>query len=54
MWVVDGVNDYAGDIWNVVLVLELDDQRRILRDTRYYAQKSAPAEWRSQWVEALD
>jgi len=54
VWVVEGVNDYNGDVWNVVLILELDDQGRILRDTRYYGQRSEPAEWRSQWVEALE
>ena len=23
-WVIEGVNDYDGDVWNVVLILELD------------------------------
>lgn len=41
-WVIEGVNDYDGDVWNVVLILELDDDGRILRDTRYYGQRSAP------------
>ena len=54
VWVVEGVNDYDGDVWNVVLILELDDRGRILRDTRYYGQRSEPAEWRSQWVEPLE
>ena len=54
VWVVQGFNDYAGDIWEVVLIWELDDRGLILRDTRYYAQRSEPAEWRSQWVEPLD
>ena len=54
VWVIEGVNDYDGDVWRVVLILELDDQGRILRDTRYYAQTSEPAEWRSQWVDALE
>jgi hypothetical protein len=54
VWVVEGVNDYAGDVWNVVLIFELDSQGRILRDTRYYGQRSKPPEWRSQWVEALE
>ena len=25
VWVVEGVNDYDGDVWNVALILELDD-----------------------------
>jgi hypothetical protein len=53
-WVVEGVNDYDGDVWNVVLILELDEDGRILRDTRYYGQRSAPPEWRSRWVEPIE
>ncbi len=54
VWVIEGVNDYDGDIWHVALVWELDDEGLILRDTRYYAQRSEPPEWRAQWVEPLD
>jgi hypothetical protein len=53
-WVIEGVNDYDGDVWNVVLILELDPDGLILRDTRYYAPHSAPPEWRSRWVEPLE
>jgi hypothetical protein len=53
-WVVEGVNDYDGDVWNVVLILELDENGRILRDTRYYGQRSSPPEWRSRWVEPIE
>lgn len=53
VWVIEGVNDYGGDVWNVALILELDDQGLIVRDTRYYAQRAEPPEWRSQWVERL-
>jgi hypothetical protein len=53
VWVIEGVNDYAGDIWYVVLVLELDEDGRIVRDTRYYTQESEPPEWRAQWVERM-
>src|SRR3712207_381322 len=38
VWVLEGVNDYGGDVWHVALVLEFDDDGRIVRDTRYYAQ----------------
>ena len=54
VWVIEGVNDYDGDIWHVALVWELDDEGLILRDTRYYAQRSEPPEWRAQWVDPLD
>lgn len=53
-WVVEGVNDYGADVWNVVLVLELDEDGRITRDTRYYAQHSDPPPWRSAWVEPIE
>ena len=53
LWVIEGVNDYDGDMWNVALIWELDDQGLIMRDTRYYAQRSEPPEWRSQWVEPI-
>ncbi|MGK5115727.1 MULTISPECIES: hypothetical protein [unclassified Geodermatophilus] len=53
VWVVEGVNDYAGDVWHVVVTLELDDDGRILRDTRYYAQPVEPPSWRAAWVEPI-
>ncbi len=53
-WVVEGVNDYDGDVWNVVLILELDADGLVLRDTRYYGPRSDPAEWRAAWVEPID
>lgn len=53
-WVVEGFNDYDGDVWHVVVILELDDDGRILRDTRYYVQGSPAPEWRAQYVEAID
>jgi hypothetical protein len=51
--VVEGVNDYEGDVWYVVLTLELDDEGRIVRDTRYYTQKLGAPDWRAQWVEPI-
>ena len=50
---IEGVNDYDGDIWNVALIWSFDEQGLIVRDTRYYAQRSEPPEWRSQWVEPI-
>jgi hypothetical protein len=54
VWVVEGVNDYAGDVWHVVVILELDERGRIVRDTRYYTQRSDAPEWRAQWVESIE
>jgi hypothetical protein len=53
-WIVEGVNDYGGDVWNVVLILELDETGLIVRDTRYYGQRSDPPDWRSPWVEPIE
>lgn len=53
VWVVEGVNDYAGEVWHVVAVFELDDDGRIVRDTRYYTQPTEAPEWRSAWVERI-
>lgn len=48
--VVEGVNDYGdGDTWHVVLVLELADDGRMLRDTRYYAKPFDPPDWRARF-----
>ena len=54
VWVVEGLNDYDGDVWNIALIFELDDLGLIVRDTRYYGQRSEPPPWRSQWVEPLE
>ena len=48
------MNDYAGDVWHVVVVLELDADGSIIRDTRYYTQESEAPSWRAEWVEAID
>ncbi len=53
VWVVEGSNDYAGDVWHVVAVLELDATGSILRDTRYYTQASEAPDWRAAWTEAI-
>ena len=53
VWIVEGVNDYAGDVWHVVVILELDSEGRIMRDTRYYAKRFDPPAWRSSWVEPM-
>jgi hypothetical protein len=53
VWVVEGVNDYGGDRWHVVVTLELDGDGRIRRDTRCYVQGSEPPQWRAAWVEPI-
>lgn len=53
VWVVEGVNDYAGDVWRFVVTLELDQAGRILRDTRYYVQETDAPEWRAPWAEQM-
>ncbi|MFD5327360.1 hypothetical protein [Streptomyces sp. NPDC127092] len=54
VWVLEGVNDYAGDIWHVVVVLELDEDGLIVRDTRYYGHVFPPEPSRAALVEPLD
>jgi hypothetical protein len=53
-WVVEGVNDYDGDVWYFVMILELDPNGLIRRDTRYYGQRSAAPDWRSRWVQPIE
>jgi hypothetical protein len=53
LWVIEGVNDYDGDIWHVLVVLELDLEGRFVRDTRYYSRPFDPPAWRAQWVESV-
>jgi hypothetical protein len=53
MWVLEGVNDYGNDIWHVVVILELDADGRVLRDTRYYAKPFDAPDWRAAWVERM-
>ena len=54
VWVLEGELDYGQGPWNAVVVLELDDEGLIVKETRYYAERSEPPAWRSAWVEPLD
>ena len=54
VWVVEGTNDYAGEVWEVVAILEFETDGSIIRDTRYYAQKSEAPTWRAEWVESIN
>jgi hypothetical protein len=51
VWVIEGTNDYGGDVWHAVVIFELADDGRIVRDTRYYTQASEAPAWRAEWVE---
>jgi hypothetical protein len=53
LWVVEGVSDYGGRIYNVVNVIELRDGK-ILRETRYYADPFEAPAWRTEWVERFN
>jgi hypothetical protein len=54
VWVLEGELDYGQGPWSAVVVIELDDDGLIARETRYYAEKSEPPDWRSAWAEALE
>jgi hypothetical protein len=53
LWVLEGINDYDGDVWHVIVVFELDDDGNFVRDTRYYSKSFDPPAWRAQWVEPV-
>ncbi|HET7271537.1 MAG TPA: nuclear transport factor 2 family protein [Rubrobacter sp.] len=53
LWIVEAVNDYAGQALDMVMIIELKDGR-IWRDRRYYAEPFEAPEWRAQWVEQMD
>jgi hypothetical protein len=54
VWVLEGELDYGQGPWSAVVVIELDDDGLIARETRYYAEKTEPPSWRSAWVEPLE
>lgn len=54
VWVLEGELDYGQGPWNAAIVMELNDEGLIVRETRYYAERSEPPAWRSAWVEPLD
>ncbi|MGN6576689.1 MAG: nuclear transport factor 2 family protein [Nocardioides sp.] len=53
VWVLEGELDYGEGPWSVCLVIELNDDGLIARETRYYAERSEPPAWRAGWVEAM-
>src|SRR4028119_2456348 len=42
VWVLEGVNDYGGDVWHVALVLEFDADGRIGRATPSHPPPGGP------------
>lgn len=54
LWVLESELDYGEGPWRAAVVFELDDDGLIARETRYYAQRSEPPEWRSAWVEVME
>lgn len=54
VWVLEGELDYGEGPWVVAVIFELNHDGLIVRETRYYAERSEPPAWRSAWVEALD
>ena len=52
LWVAEGVNDYGGQIYNTVLIIELKDGK-VWRETRYYGEPFEAPGWRARWVERM-
>ncbi len=50
LWSVEAEGDYGGQIFHVVLIIELRDGK-ILRETRYYAEPFEAPQWRAHLVE---
>ena len=53
VWTVEATGDYGGEIFLVVVIFELRDDK-IARETRYYPQPFPAPDWRAQWVERMD
>ena len=51
LWTVEAEGDYGGQIFHVVLLLELRDGK-IARETRYYAEPFEAPQWRAHLVES--
>jgi ketosteroid isomerase-like protein len=54
LWIAEATLDYGeGAVFSTVLIFEFRD-RKIARETAYWATPGAPAEWRAEWVEPLN
>ena len=54
VWVAEADIDYGGDRSQAIIIIELDDQGLIARETRYYPQPFEAPAWRAALVEAMD
>ncbi len=51
VWIVEGTMDYGGNgVFEFATIFEFRDDK-IAREAAYFAPRSDPPEWRSQWVE---
>jgi hypothetical protein len=53
-WIAEGDIDYGGDRSQVIVILELDDQGLIAKETRYYPQPFDAPAWRAELAERMD
>jgi hypothetical protein len=53
VWVAEADIDYGGDRCQAVIILELDSDGLIARETRYYPQPFEAPAWRAELVEAM-
>src|SRR5215469_10039659 len=54
VWVAEAGIDYGSDQTQAVIIIELDDQGLIARETRYYTQQFDAPAWRAALAEAMD
>ena len=54
VWVAEADIDYGGDRSQAVIILELDGQGLIARETRYYPQPFEAPAWRAELAEPMD
>ncbi len=52
VWIVEGQNDYEGDVWHFVNIVEFENGK-IRRETRYYSKGFEAPEWRADLVERI-
>ncbi|HEX8972912.1 nuclear transport factor 2 family protein [Oryzihumus sp.] len=53
VWVAEADGRYGEEHWQVVVVLELDADGRIARETRYYPQPFEAPDWRAAFTERM-
>jgi hypothetical protein len=53
VWVVEASSHYGDDPWHVVLVVELDEDGMVARETRYYTKPLEAPEWRRPFTEQM-